>query len=219
MYSDNNSSSQASPVAVSSSTIQPPSNADDPDKDLIILQIPHDLCIQLVGSDSGKQRRIRPHGAMLQGASTEEVELAATALQPILNLEIKRVHEGVRYSERLHQLKVNREVAVVLKGFCLRFAADQRQHLDKDPGNERLHRTRQRLTQALNVIRQIDLVLGMPIDHILKSEAKAEAIHSLRQALTSLKAFINLLDPRDSQVSGMTNLVQSMESILLEETV
>ena len=56
-----------------------------------------------------------------------EVELAATALQPILDLEIKRVHEGVRYSERLHHLTVSREVALVLKGFCLRFAANQRQ--------------------------------------------------------------------------------------------
>lgn len=190
-----------------------PGNAA-PAGDLIPLDLPHDLAIQVIGSDAGKEKRIRPHGAMLRGASAEEIETVKAALQPIQELEIKRVHEGCHYSSRLHHLQVSRAAALAIKGFCLRFVENQRQHLNKDPGNDRLYRTRQRLNQALDVIRQIDLALGVPVDPLLQTEAKADALRRLGEILPSLKSLQDQADSQDSMATRLASLIAPIESVL-----
>ncbi len=181
---------------------------------LISLDLPHDVAIQLIGTDAGNQKRIRTQVSMLPGVSDKEFETVKAALQPILELEIKRVHEGCRYSSRQHDLLVSRAAALAIKWFCLRFVENQRQHLNKDPGNDRLHRTRQRLNQALDVIRQIDQALGVPVDPILRTEAKVDVLRRLGEILPSLKSLQDQADSQDSLATRLASLIAPIESVL-----
>ncbi|WP_143206627.1 hypothetical protein [Singulisphaera sp. GP187] len=51
-----------------------------------------DQAAQLVGSDAGIARWMRPHGAMTDGSSPEEQADVRALMEPFLNDEIRRVH-------------------------------------------------------------------------------------------------------------------------------
>ena len=75
--------------------------ADRPEETSIPLKIDRDLAVQLVGSDAGKERRMRPHGAMTKGSTDVEMADVLAVMDPFLGDEIRRVHEDRTHRPRL----------------------------------------------------------------------------------------------------------------------
>lgn len=138
---------------------------------LISISIPHDLAVQIVGSDAGKEKRMRPHGSMTKNAPTAEVQAVVEFMQPFLDREIDRVHNRNTRGIRGYAGAATEAQALGLKRFCERFATSLRLHLDKRPGDDNLHRTRQRLNQAYDVIRQINAGLGLADEEVRPVES------------------------------------------------
>jgi hypothetical protein len=127
---------------------------------LIEIQIKRDLAVQIVGSDAGKARRMRPHGAMTKGGSPQELADVQAIMEPFLRDEIRRVHEDKTYRPKVHLARATPRQAESLKAYCLRFAAALERHLSDRPGDETRHRSQQRLDQARRVIAQVNAALG-----------------------------------------------------------
>ena len=154
--------------------------------------IDRDLAVQLVGSDAGKARRMRPHGAMAKIASAEEQADVRAVMEPFLNDEIRRVHEDKKHCPKVHIARATPRQATSLKAFCQRFAAALELNLEKHPGDDNRHRSQQRLDQARRVIAQVNAAMGIPQDdgrtlEQCRREAVAKA-EVLDAALTQLKA-------------------------------
>ncbi len=141
-------------------TVLPP----EPVNIMLEITIDRDLAVQFVGSDAGKARRMRPHGAMTRGSSDEEQAGVRAVMEPFLNDEIRRVHEDRTHRPKVFLARATRSQAVSLKSFCLRFAASLEVNLEKHPGDDNRHRSQQRLEQARRVIAQVNAVLGIPVD-------------------------------------------------------
>lgn len=136
--------------------VQPPGGPDT----LIEIVIERDLAVQIVGSDAGKAKRMRPHGAMTKGSSPGEQADVKAIMEPFLNDEIRRVHEDRQHRVKSHLARATPSQALSLKAFCLRFTAFLRLHIENHSGSENIARSQQRRNQALRVISQIDAALG-----------------------------------------------------------
>ena len=87
-------------------------------EELVELSIPRDLAVQLVGSDAGKARRMRPHGSMTQGAIPQEVAAVERFMKPFLEQEIDRVqNKRTGRPPSHHAGKATIEQAVALKAY------------------------------------------------------------------------------------------------------
>jgi hypothetical protein len=185
----------------------------------IQVSIPHDLAVQIVGSDAGKVQRIRPHAEMTKGATAAAIAEVEQFMKPFLDREIKRVHSRVRTGERGHSGIASRLQALALNEYCQRFVASQRKHLDKSPGDDRLHRTRQRLNQACEVIRQINSGLGLGDDGDLPNALVHDIVLQLGTLETKIQRLEKHLEdetPRDFQtrVEQVVDLLEPLSRIL-----
>ncbi len=156
------------------------------------IAIDRDLAVQLVGSDAGKERRMRPHGAMTDGSTDVEMADVLAVMAPFLGDEIRRVHEDKTHRPRLFLARATPAQAASLKAFCLRFAVSLELNLEKHPDDDNRHRSRQRLDQARRVIAQANAALGILHDdgrtlEQCHREAASKA-ESLNAALAALKA-------------------------------
>ena len=131
---------------------------------LLEITIDRDLAVQLVGSDAGEARRMRPHGAMTKGSTDDELADVRAVMEPFLSDEIRRVHEDKTHRPKLFLARANPSQAASLKAFCLRFAASLELNLEKHPGDDNRHRSQQRLDQARRVIAQVNAALGITHD-------------------------------------------------------
>ncbi len=147
--SDNNSSPSTDPI---------------PAAPIYEIVIDRDLAVQLVGSDAGKARRMRPHGAMTKGSSDVELADVRAVMEPFLNDEIRRIHEDRTHRPKVFLARATPSQAVSLQSFCLRFAASLEMNLEKHPGDDNRHRSQQRLVQARRVIAQVNAALGVTHD-------------------------------------------------------
>ena len=59
--------------------------------EVVEIHIPRDLAVQLVGSDAGKENRMRPHGAMTKGVAPRETAAVEKFMKPFFDQEIDRV--------------------------------------------------------------------------------------------------------------------------------
>jgi hypothetical protein len=143
-----------------------PSASTYPAPEAVICEIviDRDLAVQLVGSDAGKARRMRPHGAMTKGSSDEELADVRSVMEPFLNDEIRRVHEDKTHCPKVHVARATPRQAASLKAFSLRFAASLEMNLEKHPGDDNRHRSQQRLDQSRRVIAQVNAALGISHD-------------------------------------------------------
>jgi hypothetical protein len=164
---------------------------------LIELEIERDLAVQLVGSDAGKARRMRPHGAMTQGASPVEIADVGAVMEPFLRDEIRRVHEDKTHRPKISMVRATPQQALALKSFCQHFATYLMDHLGKNGGDENAYRSQQRLNQANRVIDQINRGLDLRSDLASRLEQcrrevimKAEGLKASLEALTALGAEI-----------------------------
>jgi hypothetical protein len=123
--------------------------------------IDRDLAVQLVGSDAGTAKRMRPHGAMTAGGSPQELADVQTIMAPFLRDEIRRVHVDKTHRPRIFTARATPQQAKSLKAYCLRFAAELERHLSAHAGDDRHHRSQQRVDQARRVIAQVNAVLGV----------------------------------------------------------
>lgn len=149
------------------------------------IKIQHDLAMQLVGSSAGKTGMICPHRSMTKEATPADIIIITELMEPFLQREIDRVQKGISPAEKGFNVKLITENAKVLKRFCHLFAAHQRKHLEKHPGNDRLHRTRQRMDQAYDVIRQINGWLGLPEEDAELLQVRLTTIMDQLQSLNS----------------------------------
>lgn len=159
---------------------------------LLEITIDRDLAVQLVGSDAGRARRMRPHGAMTKGSTDDELADVRAVMEPFLHDEIRRVHEEKTHRPKLFVARATPSQAASLKAFCLRFANSLGLNLEKHPGDDNRHRSKQRLDQARRVISQINGNLGIPQDDGRSLEQchreAAEKAEGLKAALSDLKA-------------------------------
>ncbi len=133
--------------------------------ELVDLSIPRDLAVHIVGSDAGKEKRMRPHGAMTQGAMPQENAAVESFMKPFLDQEIDRVqNKRTGRPAATYVGKATVEQALALKAYCDRFAKSAKQHLVAKGHDDRQYRTKQRLEQARALIRQINAALGLPAD-------------------------------------------------------
>jgi hypothetical protein len=114
-------------------------------------------------------------------------------MQPFLDDEIRRVA-----SDRTHRPKVSRVSATTgqaraLKGFCLRYAAFLRNHLERHPNDDRVHRSRQRLEQAYRVIDQVNAALGTGFDD---GRTLRQCEHEAITLIEDLESTISSLETR-----------------------
>ena len=130
---------------------------------ILEISVPRDLAVQIVGSDAGKAKRMRPHRAMTKGAEPSEVAAVEAFMKPFFDHEIDRVHGGGRPALN-HVGRATVDQALSLKKFCLRFATSLKEHLAKKGDDDRHHRSRQRFNQAWDVINQINRALELPTD-------------------------------------------------------
>jgi hypothetical protein len=140
------------------------------------ISVPRDLAVQVVGSDAGRQRRMKPHSAMTKGATPQEIRAVEEFMRPFLEQEIERVYNKTGHSAASHAGLATVEQATALKGFCLRCAESLKQHLAKKGADDRHHRSKQRLDQARAVVAQINAALGTPADDGGSSEERVEEI-------------------------------------------
>lgn len=134
------------------------------DHELLEFTIEGDLAVQLVGSDAGRARRMRPHGAMTKGGTDDESAHVRAVMEPFLNDEIRRVFEDKTHRPRLFHARATPSQAAALKAYCLRFAAALELNLEKHPGDDHRHRSQQRLDQARRVVAQVNATLGISQD-------------------------------------------------------
>jgi hypothetical protein len=164
----------------------------EPGGTLLEIFIDRDLAVQLVGSDAGKARRMRPHGAMTKGSSDEELADVRIVMEPFLNDEIRRVHEDKTHRPKSFPARATPSQAASLKAFCLRFAASLEMNLEKHPGEDNRHRSQQRLDQARRVIDQVNAALGKSFDDgrtLTQCEREVvEQVLGLGNAIEGLKA-------------------------------
>jgi hypothetical protein len=144
-----------------------PSRAIEPELPTAPVEIciERDLAVQLIGSDAGKARRMRPHGAMTQGASPVEIADVGALMEPFLRDEIRRVHEDKNHRPKISMVRATPQQALALKSFCQHFATYLVDHLGKNAGDKNAYRSQQRLNQANRVIDQINRGLGLRSDH------------------------------------------------------
>lgn len=132
-------------------------------EEVVEISIPRDLAVTLVGSDAGKQKRIKPHSAMTKGASPEETAAVEDVMAGFLEQEIARIQNkpsGRPSPTYLGVVSIDEAKAV--KAFCIRLADSLKQHLIDKGDDDRHYRSRQRLDQARGVISQINTALGLP---------------------------------------------------------
>jgi hypothetical protein len=150
-----------SPHAAGPTNTQPPTpTSRDPGPAQIEIIIDRDLAVQLVGSDAGKAKRMRPHGAMTAGGSPQEFADVQAIMEPFLRDEIRRVYGDKTHRPKVHVARATPRQAESLKAFCVRFAAVLELHLSAQPGDDRRYRSQQRLGQARRVIAQVNAALG-----------------------------------------------------------
>jgi hypothetical protein len=143
-----------------------------------------DLAVQLVGSDAGKARRVRPQAHAVKALSPAELVTLSEIMQPFLDAEIRRVHEDKRHRLMTFPCQLTRPQAQVLKRCCLAYAAHLREHLSRHPGDSRYNRSQQRLDQATTVVEQINAALGTPFDDGLTVATHAQLVLTQAQALS-----------------------------------
>lgn len=163
------------------------------------ITIPRDLAVQIVGSDAGKERRFRPTATMTKGVTDEELAYVELLTRPFLEAEIHRYHE--ERSERMADLKVQAtsQQAYALCKFCTNLATHLQEHWDKKGQDTRHHRSKQRLDQARDVIRQINRGLGIGDDDGRTPE-------QLRtETTTQLKQLANLVATLIDRAKQITN--------------
>jgi hypothetical protein len=130
---------------------------------VIEIPIARDLAVTLVGSDAGKEKRMKPHSAMTKGATPEEIAAVENVMSGFLEQEIARVHNKPAARPSPTYLGVaSVDEAKALKAFCARLADSLKQHLIAKGDDDRHYRSRQRLDQARAVISQINTALGLP---------------------------------------------------------
>jgi hypothetical protein len=193
----------------------PASNDSDPEAAMCEIAIERDLAVQLVGSDAGKARRIRPHGAMTKGSSDEEFADVRVVMEPFMKDEIRRVHEDKTHRPMLFLARATCSQAASLKAYCLRFAASLEMNLEKHPGDDNRHRSQQRLEQARRVIAQVNAGLGIPQEGPTIERCRREAIvkaESLDAALAALRGCIGNDD--DRAVSPLLELQEAVRRCL-----
>ena len=157
----------------------------------IEIVVERDLAVQVIGSDAGRCRRIKPHSSMTRGASQEECADVSAAMAGFLNDEIRRVHQDKTHRPKACQVTMTPQQALALAAFCRRYATFLRVHIEKHPGDENLSRSQQRRNQALRVISQIDAALLPQADAQAMEEFRREAVtkaESLDAALAALRA-------------------------------
>ena len=115
----------------------------------IALTIERDLAVVLVRADAGRCGRIWPHSTMTYRASPQETLHVRTLLDPFLRDEIRRVNVDKTHSPTSCTVRAILPQALSLKAFCVRYAAFIREHLARDPEDDRIHRSRQRLGASL----------------------------------------------------------------------
>jgi hypothetical protein len=178
----------------------------------IAITIDRDLAVQIVGSDAGKARRMRPHGAMTMSASAEEQADVRAVMEPFLNDEIRRVYEDRTHRPKVHVARATPRQAASLKPFCQRFAADLERSLERHPGDDNRHRSLQRLDQARRVIAQVNAALGIPqedgrtleqvhqelIAKLVGFSAEIGKLRERARALGKLETVRPLLDVQDA---------------------
>jgi len=168
-----------------------PARLEGSDAAPIEIVIDRDLAVQLIGSDAGNARRMRPHGAMTKDSSDEELIDVRAVMEPFLNDEIRRVHEAKTHRLKVFLARATPRQAASLRAFCLRFAAALELNLAKHPGDDNRHRSQQRLDQARRVIAQVNAAEGIPQDDgrtleqcrrdaVLKAEVLDAALTTLR---------------------------------------
>lgn len=173
-------------TAAAQSTAQV-STAAAPDV-LFEVKIPRDLCVQLVGSDAGKEKRIKPQSHMTKNATPEELAAVEEVMRPFLDAEIKRRHEDKSHRVMEFVAKVTPMQARAIKKFCLPYAVHLKQHLANHPGDDRYHRSEQRLDQIHFVVSQINAALGTPFDDGQTLEERvAEVDSTVRRLITQLE--------------------------------
>ncbi len=128
------------------------------------ISIERDLAVQVVGSDAGKARRMRPHGAMTRGSTGDELFAVQAVMRPFLVDEIRRVHEDRTHRPRVFRPRATPSQAAARRAFCQRFAACLELNLEKHPGDDNRHRSRQRLARARRVVARINAALGLSPD-------------------------------------------------------
>lgn len=130
--------------------------------EVVEIHIPRDLAVQLVGSDAGKTKRMRPHGAMTKGVAPRETAAVERFMEPFLQQQIQRVENKRAGRPAAHFVaRASAEEASALKAFCVRFAESVKQRLVNKGADDRYYRSKQRLEQARAVINQINTALGL----------------------------------------------------------
>ena len=150
------------------------------------ISVPRDLAVQLIGSDAGKMRRMRPHRSMTKGAELNELAAVEEFMKPFLDSEVNRVHGHGRPAAN-HVAKATVDQALALKQFCLRFSVSLEEHLARQGNDDRHHRSRQRFSQAWCVIRQINQALDLPTADG-KATRRDDRAHSRRNPFLAGKA-------------------------------
>jgi hypothetical protein len=206
--------SDATPVERSRDDVfQVTSTQPDPVIGLIEIVIERDLAVQVVGSDAGRCRRIKPHSSMTRGASRQEIDDVSLAMSGFLDDEIRRVFQDKAHRPRFCKVILTPQQAMALAAFCRRYASFLRTHIEKHPGDESLSRSQQRRNQALRVISQIDAALGIPeADAISKDQIRSEAIAQAEILNTALAALKNhaeaVIDPANTFLLELKETVQ-----------
>ena len=157
---------------------------------------------------------MRPHGAMSVGGSPQELADVQAILDPFLAAEVRRVYEDKTHRPAVFVARATPQQARSLKTFCLRFIAMLERHLSKHPGDDRRHRSQQRLDQARRVIAQVNAALGLPAqDGRTLEQLRSEVIEKARILNAAVGAIRSHpehgVDPVDSPLPGLCEALQS----------
>lgn len=169
----------------------PQSDAAPPAPSVVTFKIPRDLAVEMVGSDAGKERRMRPAATMTKGLTPDELAAVTPVLQPFVDAEAHRFHDNRSARLKAFEVTTSPNHAVILKKMAVNLADHLCQHLSSRWHDSRFIRIQQRLDQARDLIRQINQTLGLnEYDDGRTAEERAkELTQSLHQAIVHLDRF------------------------------
>ncbi|MEZ6070933.1 MAG: hypothetical protein R3C10_11825 [Pirellulales bacterium] len=161
----------------------------------IQLLIPRDLAVQIVGSDAGRQRRFRPTGTMTKNVTADQLASIERLMQLFLEDEIKRFHENRSHRAKSAEVTASADEAKVLKHMLAGYAKHLEQRWQEKNQDPRHQRSKQRLDQARDVIRQINQGLGLgDVDGRSIDQHRHDATRRLEDAKQQVNTLADLVN-------------------------
>lgn len=161
----------------------------------IELSIPRDLAVQIVGSDAGRQRRFRPTRTMTKNVTADQLDSVERLMQSFLEDEIKRFHQDRSHRAKSAEVTASADEANTLKQMLTVYAKHLEQRWQEKNQDARHHRSKQRLDQARDVIRQVNKGLGLgDVDGRSIDQHRRDATRRLQDAKQQLDTLTDLVN-------------------------